>query len=115
MQEIPDGLIINCDQTRVNYIPVSEWTMKKGRSCVEVVGLKNKRQTTAVFSGSMSGNFLPVQLVYQGKTTKCLPTVDFPEQWHLVYTLNHWCNEDTMVDYLEKIFLMLKAKEKNMV
>ena len=63
----------------------------------------------------MSGNFLPVQLVYQGKTTKCLPTVNFSEQWHLVYTLNHLCNEDTMVDYLEKIFLMLKAKEKNMV
>lgn len=53
----------------------------------------------------MSGDFLPVQLVYQGKTTKCLPTIDFPEQWHLAYTPNHWCNEDTMVDYLEKIFV----------
>ena len=64
MEEIPDDLIINWDQTGINYVPVSEWTMtKEGSKCVEVFGLKDKRQITAVFGGSMSSNFLPVQLV----------------------------------------------------
>ena len=82
--EIPDGLKINWDQTGINYVPVSELTMMKERSkCVEVVGLKD---IIAVFSGSMSGDFLPIQLVCQGKITKCLSTIDFPEQWHLAYT-----------------------------
>ena len=40
---------------------------------IEVAGKDNKRQITAVFGASMKGDFLPVQLVYQGKTTRCLP------------------------------------------
>ena len=74
---------------------------KKGSKRVEVVSLKDKRQITAVFGGSMSGDFLPVQLVYQGKTTRSLPTVDFPKQWHLTFTTNHWSNESTMINYVE--------------
>ena len=62
LEEIPDSLIINWDQTGINYVPVSEWAMsKEGSKRVEVVGLKDKRQITAVFGGSMSGDFLPVQ------------------------------------------------------
>ena len=106
MEEIPDSLIINWDQTGVNYVPVSEWTMsKEGSKRVEVVGVNDKRQITAVFGGTMSGDFLPVQLVYQGKTTKCLPTIDFPEHWHLTFSQNHWSNEETMINYVEKIFI----------
>ena len=79
MESIPDSLIINWDQTGINYVPVSEWSMaKEGSKRVKVTGLKYKRQITAVFAGTMSGDFLPVQMVYQGKTSRCLPTVDFP-------------------------------------
>ena len=50
LEEIPDNLIINWDQTGVNYVLVSEWTMsKEGSKRVEVVGLKDKRQITAIF------------------------------------------------------------------
>ena len=80
IEEIPKDLILNWDQTGINYVPVSQWTMeKKGSKCVEVIGLGDKRQITAVFAGTLAGDFLPVQLVYQGKTTKCLPDIDFPK------------------------------------
>ena len=106
MESIPGSLIINWDQTGINYVPVSEWSMaKEGSKRVEVTGLKDKRQITAVFAGTMSGDFLPVQLVYQGKTSRCLPTIEFPGDWHLTFSENHWCNERTMVDYVQKIFL----------
>ena len=45
----------------------------EGTKRVEVVGKDDKRHITANFGISMSGDFLPIQLVYQGKTTKCLP------------------------------------------
>ena len=65
MDEILSELIINFDQTGINYVPVSSWTM-------EEAGKDDKHQITAVFGASLSGDFLPVQLVYQGKLTKCL-------------------------------------------
>ena len=37
---------------------------------VEVSRVDDKRQITATFAASLAGSFLPVQLVYQGKTSK---------------------------------------------
>ena len=42
-------------------------------------------------------------MVYEGKTTKCHPVVKFPEGWHVTHTPNHWCNEDTMVEYITTV------------
>ena len=68
MELIPDSLIINWDQSGITYVPVSEWSMaKEGSKRVEVTGLKDKRQITAVFAVTVSGDFLPMQMVYQGK------------------------------------------------
>ena len=36
-------------------------------------GKYDKGQITAIFAGSMTGDFLPLQLVYKGKTECCLP------------------------------------------
>ena len=91
MEEIPDDMVMNWDQTAIKiYIPLSNWTMdKEGCKRVEVIGIDDKRQITVTFAASLSGNFLPVQLVYEGKTTKCHPAVEFPEGWHVTHTPNH--------------------------
>ena len=55
---------------------------------------------------TMSGHFLPVQLIYQGTTPKCHPnSVTFPDDWHITHTANHWANEQTTIEYIEKIIL----------
>lgn len=46
---------------------------------IEITGSQDKRQITAVFGATKDGNFLPPQMVYAGKTPKCLPRVDFPK------------------------------------
>ena len=75
MNEIPPDLVINFDQTAVHYVPVDNWTMaKEGSKRVEIIGKNDKRQITAVLEGTMSGDFLPVQLVYKGTTNRCLPS-----------------------------------------
>jgi len=41
---------------------------ERGSKRVELIGLSDKRQITAVSCGNLMGEFLPVQLIYQGKT-----------------------------------------------
>lgn len=61
---------------------------------------------TVVLAGTASGDFLPAQLIYSGTTMKCLPrSVRFPGEWHITSTPTHWSNEDTMIDYLNKIIV----------
>ena len=63
MEEIPFSLIINWDQTAVNYIPLSSWTMeKRGTKRVKIVALDDKRQITAVFAGTLTGDFYHLRL-----------------------------------------------------
>ena len=76
MEKIPSNMIINWDQTAIKYVPVSNWTMAdEGSQRVEVVAANDKRQITAVFGITLSGDFLPPQLIYQGTTPKCLPSI----------------------------------------
>ena len=95
MEEVPDELVVNWDQIGIKYVPVSQWTMeRKGAKRVEVQGVDDKRQITAVFGGSLTGDFLPMLLVYEGTTPRCYPNeVDFPVDWVISSTPNHWCNE----------------------
>ena len=106
MDEIPFDLVINWDQTGIHYVPVGSWTMEKeGSKRVEIVAVDDKRQITAVFAGSLAGDFLPPQLIYKGTTKRCLPGVNFPSDWHITHSHNHWSNESTMKAYIEKILL----------
>ena len=109
MEDIPEDLIINWDQTGIHYVPISNWTYptmeKEGSKRVEIVAADDKRQITAVFGGIMSGDFLLPQLIYQGKTSKCLPKIEFPNNWHVTWSENHWSNQQTMEDYVLKLLL----------
>ena len=101
LEDIPKDLVIDWDQTAVKYIPVSNWTQEvKGTKLVEIAGTDDKRQITATLTVTASGEMLPAQMIYGGKTPACLPSVDFPEGWHITFTLNRWANEDTMVAYM---------------
>ena len=60
----------------------------------------------------MSGDFLPPQLVYQGKTNRCLPRYTFPSSWNIAFTENHWCNEQTTYRYIINILLPYLTQKK---
>ena len=69
MEEITPELVLNWDQTGIHLVPAAAWTMDKmGSKRVEITGVNDKRQITAVFCGSAAGDFLPLQLIYKGKT-----------------------------------------------
>ena len=54
---------------------VSKW--------IEVAGLGDKRQLTAVFAASLAGDFLLPQIIYARRTPRWLPTTKFPEDWDI--------------------------------
>ena len=81
--EIPSELVINWDQTGINYVPSDSYTMEKeGTKRVPIIA-DDKHQITAVFAGTLTGSFLPPQLIHKGTTKQCLPTVKFPNDWHI--------------------------------
>ena len=106
MHDIPPDLIVNWDQTGLKIIPTGDWTMNRsGEKIVPIVGSDDKRQITAVLAATYTGKCLHPQLLYQGTTHRCHPTIDFPEGWDIWHSSNHWSNEDTMKRYLQKILL----------
>ena len=115
-EEIPDDLILNWDHTGVNYIPVSSWTMaREGSKKVEITGINDKSQITVVLSVTKAGHYLPPQVIYAGKTSRCLPKVTFPSGWCITCTENHLANEVTTLTYMDEIpFPYVKQKRKEL-
>ena len=116
MEDIPPELVFNWDQTGISIVPGSSRTMEvKGSKRVEIAGMNDKRQITAVFCGTLAGEFLPPQLIYQGKTSACFPRYQFPDDWHVTCTPNHWSNEDKMKEYIEKMIIpYIDSKRKEL-
>ncbi|CAH1257592.1 POGZ [Branchiostoma lanceolatum] len=103
---IPDDMIINWDQTGVNIVPVGDWTLEEaGARQVPVIGLEDKRQITLLLAISLSGNLIPPQVLYQGKTDACHARFEFPEEWDVFHTESHWSTTNSMERYLEKVVI----------
>ena len=67
--KIPPELVLNADQTASSYVSVGRMTMaSKNSSSVPIKGLTDKRNLTLTFVISLSGEFSPMQIIYQGKT-----------------------------------------------
>ena len=103
MEEIPSELIltgIRLGLTWCQYL-TGLWSRKESNE-FQSKGLKIKG---GVFCGSLIGEFLPIQLIYGGKTKRCHPPQSFPSDWHVTQNQKHWSNEDTMLQYIKEIII----------
>ena len=74
VNDIPEGLIFNWVQTALSLVPTGESTMHQAKAMVIPIGHSDdKRQVTAVLTATLTGEFLPPQIIHQGKTEKCHP------------------------------------------
>lgn len=111
VNEIPDKLILNWDQTGIQLVPTGEWTMHRaGAKVIHISNCDDKRQITAVLAASLTGEYLAPQLIFQGKMNRCHPKVAFAQGWNVWHSENHWSNEDTMVRYIEKVVVPFFAQ-----
>ena len=81
---IPGSMTINIDQTPLKYVPTSNFTLKEKRTTsVTMKGGSDKRCITGKFSIKFSKKFLPMQLIYGGKTVESLPCFELPQEFSL--------------------------------
>ena len=74
ISRVPPELVLNADQTTCSYVSVRRMTMAaRNAMSVTIKGLTNKRNITLTFVITLSGEFLPMQVIYQGKTAASQP------------------------------------------
>ena len=78
---------------------------EKGSDSVPISGLSDKRSMTAIFTITLNGKFLPMQLIYRGKTNQSLPKFEFPVGFSLSANPKHYSNTAEFMN------LILKRKE----
>lgn len=105
--------MINWDQTGLNLVPSGSWTLEKeGSQRVELVGQNDKRMITATFAITLSGQFLPIQILYSGKTPRCHPHFTFPPEFDVWHSSSHWANQETVIRFIEKIIIPYVEKTR---
>ena len=109
-------MIINFDQTPLPYVITGNSTLnKKGSKSVPLQGKGKKKQITRTFAVSMTGDFLPMQLIYKGKTPRCLPKdVEFPKEFDVAFTANHWRNEEKSKQLLDNVIFPYLKKNHDL-
>ena len=102
--DIPPSLIINIDQTPLSYVNTGKYTFSfKGAKNIPIKSVDDKRQITATFAVSCTGEFLPIQLIYAGKTEQSRPKYSFSPSFSVTFTENHWSNTDKSVEFFKEI------------
>ena len=116
--EIPHQLVINFDQTPCKMVPVGRMTLaEKNSKKVVISGSTDKRNITGTFAVTLAGHFLPMQLIYGGKTKKSLPKYKFPSAFSLSVNKTHYSNSDECIKFLEEIivpYVVQTRKELNL-
>ena len=102
---MPPSLIINLDQTPTKFVPGSNSTLAKtGSTNVPIIGMSDKRMITATLAITLNGTFLPMQLIYGGKTKQSLSHgVRFPDSFYLSVNEKHYSNEKEVLKHLEEV------------
>ena len=88
--DISADLVINLDQTPLSYVSPRKYTFNfKGAKHVPIKSVMTSVKLLLHFQSFQTAEFLPVQLIYPGKTKRCLTNFQFPRSFQITYTENH--------------------------
>ena len=79
--------------------------VKCNTKSVSIAGSSDKRSITETFVVTLDGRFLPMQLIYGGKTQQSLPRFKFPDGFSLSCNPKHFSNTDESIKLIEEILL----------
>ena len=114
LYSIPAELVLNADQTPSSYVSVGKQTMAgHGAKSVPITGFTDKRNVTLTFVVNVTGEFLPLQIIYGGKTKDSLPRgFVFPKGFSLRQNPKNWSNEAKILKPINEIINCLKKREE---
>ena len=98
----------------MSYITVGINTLQfEGAMSVPVKGKGKGKQITGTFTVSATGRFLPMQLIYAGKTNRCHPQgIKFLPGFDVTNSHNHWSNEELAIQHICEIVIPYEDKMK---
>ena len=109
MDEIPPELVIKLDWIMFQH-HTGAWIMKGSEGWKRSKGWQ--KAANCSFFRLYIWQFLPSQIIYEGKTDHFLPYYQFPSTWHVTKTEKHRANEQTIKKYFNKIILPYIQKKK---
>ena len=108
-RKVPEEFVLNLDQTPLDLTSASKGTFAPHGAKKVPISNIDKRMITGTCCVYMKGDFLPIQLIYAGKTNRCHPEIKSCKGFHVTHTPNHvthtpnhWSNEKVHTEYLEK-------------
>ena len=112
--KIPPALILNSDQTPSSYVSVGKSTMAvRGDKSVPIKGITDKRAITLNFVVTLSNQFLPMQVIYSGKTKASQPRdFSFPAGFSITQNPKHWSNEVETLKLIDEIIVPYVVKTR---
>lgn len=76
----------------------------KGSKSVPIQGLTDKRNITLTFVISLTGKFLPMQVMYSSKTKASQPrNFVFPKGFSISQNPKHWSNEEETLKLINEV------------
>ena len=113
---IPPSLLINFDKTSIKYLPIVSQTLsRKGSKHVAIKSLAFKKPITATFGITFSLKFLPMQLIYGGKTQRSLPRMKFPNSFSLSANEKHFSNTQVSLKPIVEIITPYVENEREIL
>ena len=129
---IPACCCANCDQTGYTYSQPAACTYDPiGTNQVTIIGKEDKRAFTIMAGILMSGEVLPFQIMYTGKTPALLPEINNPKSEFKAandeakefgfrfeptgVSGNHWSNIATMKSYVSNILSVYFNKKRTLL
>ena len=104
--KIPHSLILNIDQTLSKFAPTLSRTLAaKSSKHVSITGSSYKQAITATFGIAFSKVFLPMQLIYGGKTAQSFPRFNFPNSFSLSANPKHFSNTQESLKLLHEVII----------
>ena len=76
------------------------------------VGSTDKRSIRGTFIITLSWKFLPIQLIYDGKTKQSLPRFKFPESFSLSANPKNFSNKAESLKVIKKIILTYVKQQR---
>ena len=109
--DIPPCLVVNCDETKVNFVNRATRTKSEiGEHKVRVIGMaSDKAAMTCTLAISELGDVLPHQLIFAGTTKRCHPSHAMSEDSIWCHTKSHWQSVATYMQYIEDIIVPFKT------
>ena len=88
---------------------------KGGETNAPISSINDKPSITATFSITLDNKFLPLQLIYKGKTNNSILKVSFPEEFSLSGNEKKYSNEKESLKLLHEFILSyIQQEQKNL-